>query len=250
MRKLLLSFSALSLLSWNVSAQCTPDASLITGAFGVYPDTVINFSVAEINSPYSQVLQFKAPSDAGEIDPNFAGQIIQSFTVTGVDGMPPGLSYACNITSCQYAGGSGGCAAITGTPTALGTFDITINITAVVLVTIIPGTPPTPVDVPRSFDGYKISVVAQGSSSIDALSQSSLSIFPNPVQGQLTLNNLKDFSGLDYVNILNIEGKIVQSFLGQQDDKLEVNTADLNAGIYFIEVQHANGVERKKFIKE
>jgi len=249
MKKLLFSAFAFS-LAMAAQAQCTPDPSLIPDAFGVYPDTTTNFVNGMVNSPYTQVLHFKAPSDAGDIDPAYAGQTIESFTVTGVDGMPPGLNYACNISNCQYTGGGTGCATISGTPTEVGTFEMTINITAVVLVTLVPGFPPTPLNVDESFDGYRIIVLDEGSASLEKIEKSSLTLYPNPLNTQLTLSNLKDFNGVSVVHILNLEGKVLQSADANGSEILVLNTAALAAGVYIVEVQHADGIERKRIIKE
>lgn len=250
MKKLLLSIAAVSLLSLGLNAQCTPDESLIDGAFGVYPDTVVNFASATVNVPYSQVLHFKAPSDAGDVDPNFAGQTIQSFTVTGVTGMPPGLSYACNVSTCQYNGGSAGCATVSGTPTEVGTYEMTINITAVVMVSLIPGFPPAPVNVEESFGGYRIHVLPEGTSFIEKLEKLSFSLFPNPVKSELFIANLNQLSGVERAQLFNIEGKQLQSYATQGADSITLDTEHLDAGVYFVQVQHQNGIERKKFIKE
>jgi hypothetical protein len=250
MRKLLFSISTVSLFSLGLNAQCTPDESLIDGAFGVYPDTIINFASATVNVPYTQVLHFKAPSDAGDVDPNFAGQTIQSFTVTGVTGMPPGLSYACNVSTCQYNGGSAGCATVSGTPTQVGTYEITIDIKAVVLVSLIPGFPPTPVNVEQSFSGYRIHVLPEGASSIEKLENRTFSLSPNPVKKELFVANLNQLSGVEIIQLFNIEGKQLQAHASQGADSVTLDTELLEAGVYFVQVQHQNGVERKKFIKE
>lgn len=249
MKKFFLSAAVLA-FTLTAQAQCTPDESLIPDAFGVYPDTTQNFVNGEVNLPYSQVLHFKAPSDAGDVDPAYEGQTIQSFTVTGVDGMPPGLSYACNISTCQYPGGSTGCAAITGTPTTAGTYEMTINITAVVLVTLFPGVPPTPVTLNEAFGGYRIIVLEEESASIEKIENSALSIYPNPAKSMLTLSNLNSFSGISSVSIVNLEGKIMQTTDAAGVENIHLNTAALSSGVYIVEVQHANGTERKRFIKD
>lgn len=249
MKKLVFSVAVIA-MAIAAQAQCTPDETLIPDAFGVYPDTTQNFVNGVVGTPYSQILHFKAPSDAGDVDPNFAGQTIESFTVTGVDGMPPGLSYACNISNCQYAGGSTGCAAITGTPTEAGTFEMTINITAVILVTIIPGVPPTPLSQSETFDGYRIIIAEDGSASIEKLEKNTLSLHPNPANAVLTLSNLTDFVGVSSASIVSLDGKVMQNFDASGVEALELNTTTLSSGVYVVEVQHANGIERKRFIKE
>ncbi len=243
MKKLL--FSGLAIMTlFAVQAQCTPDGSLIADAFGVYPDTTQNFAIAEVGVPYTQVLHFKAPTNAGDIDPNLSAFTISSFTVSSVTGIPPGLSYACNISSCQYPGGATGCAAITGTPTEVGTFEITINVTAV--ITLFGNN----TNYPTSFSGYRIHVVPAGTASLSQKEQTKWSIYPNPVQSELTIQNLGQIDGATSVNIFNVEGKMMKSVQVSGEDLMIIQTNDLFSGVYFVEIQNATGVERKKFIKD
>lgn len=244
MKKLLFSLAVFGLYQ-TASAQCTPDPDLIPDAFGVYPDTTTNFANGVVGEPYSQILHFKAPTEAGEINPQFTGATINTFTVTGVDGIPPGLAYACNISNCQYNGGSTGCAAITGTPTTAGTYEMTINITANITIPILGSQ-----NVPQSFEGYRIIVSEDGGVSIEKNSISKLNVFPNPAQSSLTIANLKDFSQAYVAKILNVEGKLIQSLELSGLESVVFNTNNLTSGVYVVELIHANGVERTKFIKE
>jgi hypothetical protein len=244
MKKLLLSVFALGLVC-SASAQCTPDGTLIPDAFGVYPDTTQNFAIAEVGTPYSQILHFKAPTEAGDIDPQYTGATINNFTVTGVEGIPPGLSYACNISSCQYPGGSTGCAAITGTPTTVGTYEITINITANLAVPLIGN-----INVPQTFEGYRIHVVEAGTASISPDIKPELLVYPNPAQDVLTIDNLNQFSNVRIIRIVNVEGKLIQTVAYNGDASMNVNTEALVSGVYFVEIAHAEGIERVKFMKK
>lgn len=243
MKKLLL-IGAAFLLANVAQAQCTPDGTLIADAFGVYPDTTQNFAIAEVGTPYNQVLHFKAPTSAGDIDPTLAAFTITSFTVTDVEGIPPGLDYACNVSSCQYAGGSTGCAAITGTPTEVGTYEITINVTAV--ITILGNN----TNYPATFSGYRIHVVPAGTASIQNWNGANLAMYPNPVQTQLTIQDLKQFTNVSAIKVVNIEGKTMQTMDIDNLEMVNISTGHLQSGIYFVEIQHANGVERRRFIKD
>jgi hypothetical protein len=243
MKKLLFSVFALG-LAMTAKAQCTPDPSLIPDAFGVYPDTVQNFAIGEVGTAYSQILHFKAPTEAGDIDPTYTGATINNFTVTSVAGIPAGLNYACNISSCQYPGGATGCAAITGTPTTVGTYEITINITANLSVPLIGN-----INVPQSFGGYRIHVVEAGTASIQSNIKPELMVYPNPVQDVLTIGNLNQFSNVGSVRIVNVEGKLIRSVTYNGDASMNINTEALVSGVYFVEIEHAEGVERVKFMK-
>ena len=109
MKKLLLSIFATGLVALSIEAQsCTPGANFVDSTYGVWPDTIQNFPPAAANVAYSTDLNFKVPATVTpELDASgqFVGSPIQSFTVTGVQGLPTGYNYACNIANCTYAGG-------------------------------------------------------------------------------------------------------------------------------------------------
>lgn len=137
---------------------CTPDPQYANEDFGAWPDTVENFPPAYQNYYYEEVLNFKIPADAGEIDPDFEGIEIDSFAVTDVVGLPPGLAYVCNshtASPCTFLGGSQGCAVIYGTPTDLGMYEIVIEGLGYYTLPFI-GVMSEPVE----FENYRIEVIA------------------------------------------------------------------------------------------
>lgn len=242
MKKLLLSIALAVGGSFAVNAQCTPGANYADSLYGVWPDTTQNFPSAMQNVAYTTDLNFKVPTDAGDVNPLFTGAIINNFTVTGVVGLPPGMNYTCNISSCAYAGGANGCAQISGTCATPGTYDIQINLTA--SVTLNPLLPPT--DVPQSFTGYKIIVGSLGIATLDA---SNVTIFPNPVLNELTLEGLSAYN-FETIEIFNAAGQSVKQVGSTELNKLELNVADLNSGVYMIHLNGVNGTTVKKFIKQ
>ncbi|WP_111682955.1 ELWxxDGT repeat protein [Winogradskyella tangerina] len=67
---------------------------------------------------------------------------------------------------------------------------------------------------------------------------------PNPTISSFTLNTNQTIS---YLNIFNLRGQLVKSFIGSQND---YNIEDLNSGIYLVTLQTKNGSITKKLIKE
>lgn len=139
MKKLLLSVSALTLLSATANAQCTPvncQAELTYPDLGGVCDTVLMDAV--VNTPgYNDYESFLITSecfDAGLIDESQAGTeikitMIDNFTYAG---LPNGITGVTNQPS--YAGPSSGitqgCVSFTGTPTEIGVFNLTMNFLA------------------------------------------------------------------------------------------------------------------------
>ena len=71
-------------------------------------------------------------------------------------------------------------------------------------------------------------------------------LYPNPVSDKLIIES-QDV--IDFVEIYNLMGALVYS---QNDygDKLEINTADLPSGIYFVRLTTGDGTQVRRFVKE
>lgn len=253
MKKLLLVATIAFAGAAQLNAQsCTPGANYADSTYGVWPDTTQNFPPAAIGVFYSTDLNFKVPDQVtAEVAGNdpaaqaVIGSAIDQFVVTGVNGLPAGINYACNISSCTYAGGANGCANLYGTANTAGTYPITIDVEATVILEIIPGFP-TPLDVPTSFSGYKLIVGFAGL--IEGVLEP-IAVHPNPANDVITINGLHDALNIQSVVITNMEGKIVKTV----NYTSAATTVDLNGmetGMYFLVVNHATGTETVKFIKE
>lgn len=226
------------LLALNVEAQCTPGANYADSTFGAWPDTTTNFPSGYAGIPYTTDLNFKVPNDAGDIDPDFAGSTITSFTVDSVVGLPSGMSYSCDISNCFYTGGSNGCAQISGTSPNPGFYNITIHITANLLVFGFP------VPVPYSFEGYHI----QLNELVAGLTASGFQhamLYPNPAKETLTVSK----EGLSEIEIYTLAGKqLILKTSAQQ--KQEISLSGLESGAYLIRLIMATGSETYTFVKE
>ena len=238
MKKLLLIFIGTA-ISASSFAQCTPGANYADSTFGAWPDTTQNFPSATVDIAYVTDLNFKVPSDAGDIDPAYAGYTIESFSVDSVTGMPGGFNYSCNIVNCEYNGGANGCAQIAGTCPTVGMNNIVIYITA----NVDPGFGFT-IPVPYSFSGYKIEVLP--AAGVTMLQNTNVSIFPNPATDKLTVGGLEGFKTLA---IYSVGGQKIQE-MEISSVKEELNIQDLNSGIYFIHVSNEQGIYTQKFVKK
>ena len=152
MKRLLLIIFTSGLFTFNLNAQCTPDPLYADSIYGAWPDTVTNFVSGQVGVAYSQILDFKLPLDAGDVDPGFAGVPVDSAVLTQVTGLPAGLSYTCNNTACSWLGGEQGCATLEGTPTTAGSYDITITLDGWVTVFF------QPFSQVLTFTGYVIDI--------------------------------------------------------------------------------------------
>ena len=253
MRKTLLSFLSIGFASMVAYAQpqCTPDPQYADSVYGAWPDTVTNFPPATAGVYYEAVLNFKAPATVtADLDPSgqFVGSPIQSYNVTDVTGLPTEYLYNCNAANCTYTGGTQGCATVYGTTSTVNTYNVEIFIDVTVLVTLFPGLPPTPVTQSTSFTGYKI-VVSNNGAFLEENGNSVLSAFPNPARNEVAVNGLQSLINASDITLTNVEGKVLaKRNIGQNQENFDMSA--LKAGIYFVNVSHANGVESIRIIKE
>ncbi|MEZ4890477.1 MAG: T9SS type A sorting domain-containing protein [Crocinitomicaceae bacterium] len=241
MKKQLLTFLTI-LIAGSVTAQlkmtCNPQYQDST--YGAWPDTTTNFDTAFVNTPYLQVLNFKAPSDAGDIDPTYSGATIQSYKVTDATGLPSGFTYTCSAANCQYNGGVAGCAELTGTATAaqIGTYNIVIKISATIMI----GPFPTPI--PREFTGYRLVIKDEEASTV-LINPDEVYIYPNPASTVVTILNAHNFESAE---IYGINGQMVASQEISKTDE-EINVSALQSGVYFIHLKKGNTTSIHKFTK-
>lgn len=241
MKQLLLSLTiTLGSLASAFGQSCTPGANYADSTFGAWPDTTENFPPAYVGVLYTTDLNFKVPSDAGDVDAAYSGFTIQSFVVDAVSGLPSGMDYTCNISNCTYAGGDNGCAQISGTESVAGEYDVTIDITATLEYMS------TTFDVPYQFTGYKINV---GNLGLIESVVNKINVSPNPANDKITLSGLNPLMKISSVSLTNMEGKKVKD-VSLTSSEMEVNISDLDNGVYFVVVEHAAGKETLKFIKK
>jgi hypothetical protein len=257
MKKLLLFITVFSAAISNTFAQtCTPgsnypNANWADTIYGAYPDTIQNIPPGAVGVAYSTDLTFKVPTEVTpNLDPTgFAvGSPIQDFTVTGVDGLPAGFNYGCNISSCTFAGGTLGCANLYGTPTVTGNYDLIIKVDAIILFSnpLFPNLPPTAIPQSTTFEGYKLVI---GNAGIVEAIINPITIHPNPASDKITIDGLNEQMKISSVVITNMEGKVIKN-VTVTSATMDVNLNGLDNGVYFVVVNHAGGTETLKFIKE
>lgn len=255
MKKLLLFVSATLLTVTTVSAQCTPGANFADSTYGVWcectdvvegQDTITYFPNGVVGVPYSEDMNFKVPEEVTpEMSAAAAGSPINYFDVTDVTGLPPGLTYGCNTSSCHYNGGDNGCAVLIGIPTVAGVYNITIEVTGNITLTF--GGFPVDVDQDITFDGYRI--VIDEVAGISELVEPNFLVYPNPANSTVNLLGMK---GLDIqsVAVVNTSGAVVTSMNNVNNSNVSIDINNLEEGIYFINVETSTNVEVIRFVKK
>jgi len=76
----------------------------------------------------------------------------------------------------------------------------------------------------------------------------SISVFPNPTNGDLNINFARNLGAAD-INIINLNGQIVLNTSLEANGNNTIETSKLVSGIYFAEITSDNGNATIKFIK-
>ena len=73
-----------------------------------------------------------------------------------------------------------------------------------------------------------------------------LTIYPNPTTSILNISNNNNFD-IKNISVVDINGRVVKN---QEGSLTQINVSDLNAGVYFVTIEAAEGKTTKKFIKQ
>lgn len=74
----------------------------------------------------------------------------------------------------------------------------------------------------------------------------SFSIYPNPTSSVLNISNPNNYE-INNISVVDINGRVIKNQLGTLT---QINVSDLNAGVYFVTIEAAEGKTTKKFIKQ
>lgn len=107
---------------------CVPDPQYTQPGFYPFPGSALNVGTALV--PYSDTLTFIVPTDTVLPACPCTGcpscVEIDSIVVTGINGLPQGLSFQCAPPSCGFPGGTSGCVLISGVPADSGTYTVRV----------------------------------------------------------------------------------------------------------------------------
>jgi hypothetical protein len=270
MKKSLL-FTLLFSLSLTVLAQqspCVPDASLQDSTFGLWPDTIQNLPIAQLDTYYEEHIQIKTPATVGEVmgDPyeidvlgfpvNIAPLEIDSIKLVGVNGLPSVMSTYLSNSDSVFMGNDIACVTLFGTPGVdeLGTHDISLIIDGWINVSVI-GTVSLYDQLGdyETIDGYRL-VVQSEMVSIDENYNLSFSVYqnsPNPFSNRTSIEFNSTNEGEYLFSVVNLLGevqdyRIINTNYGS--NKIDVDASALSSGIYFYTLSNSQGMITKKMI--
>ena len=230
-------------------AACNPDPQYTNPSTqnGLYPDTLTDFGPAYVGTPYSQLVTIVIPPDT-TVSP-FGTIPWDSTVLTGVTGLPAGLTYACwnangfgNPSRCAWKGNSIGCAIITGTPTTMGTYPLQFATNNYIGFLG---------NQPYTILNYKIVVNAANdvneNPTIQILQQNN----PNPFGNLSEIQFTAEDNGMAQFKIYNLIGTVIQQYdvkIKKGINKLELDAKDFDSGIYFYSIAHGSTSFTRKMI--
>ena len=258
-------------LSLTVLAQqspCIPDASLQDSTFGLWPDTIQNLPIAQLDTYYEEHIQIKTPATVGEVmgDPyeidvlgfpvNIAPLEIDSIKLVGVNGLPSVMSTYLSNSDSVFMGNDIACVTLFGIPGVdeLGTHDISLIIDGWINVSVI-GTVSLYDQLGdyETIDGYRL-VVQSEMVSIDENYNLSFSVYqnsPNPFSNRTSIEFNSTTEGEYLFSVVNLLGevqdyRIINANYGS--NKIDVDASALSSGIYFYTLSNSQGMITKKMI--
>lgn len=274
MKKLLLAIFTLVLaVSFNVQAQnCVPDPMLADSTAGVYPlPDPIGSPTSSLNAGcvgvgYTQLFTAVVPDT---IETEFNGSLVEgeliSVTVTGITGLPDGITYACEPENCAFLQNTTGCVIFSGVPANAGDFEPIVQSSVVAVLgtelTLPVNFPAQPGDLISIFPGqYKITVSPEGSSdaacsvSVNDAFEGTIGVqqnIPNPFSRLTSIAiDSKESGDFDF-KVYSLIGELVHSevlTLSTGQNIVEFDGADLTSGMYFYAIGQGNDVVTKRMV--
>ena len=77
----------------------------------------------------------------------------------------------------------------------------------------------------------------------------SFSMYPNPASNELNVMS-KDNTGINLIRITDLNGRVVKSMDAKGAFESQINVSELNAGMYFVDIQTDGGKATTKFLKK
>lgn len=239
MKKTLLLSSFLVLGGAALAQPCTPDPLYADSVFGVWPDTTENFMPGTIGLPYSQSLNLIVPVSAQDIDPTFPAVNIDSVVFNGVSGLPAGLSVACASQTpapCTYLPTVLGCGVVSGIPTEVGTFELTLDVTG--YFTLFGSAIPYPL----TFGGYRITISDNTTGLLDLgpVSLTGVKNVPNPFTGRTFIEFQVARASEVKLRVFNLLGEEIWTSRAQARagiNKIPFESSTLQEGMYLYKIE-------------
>lgn len=239
---------------------CTPDTSIIPTNSIIYPvpyqDTVPNSGItlpACIGVPYELIFQVKVPTTITNPFP----LTINRAKITGIDGLPAGLTYACEPSNCDMPAGTAGCIRISGTPTSannVGDYSLKVNFDLITAIGVFPFSFPNPALAPGTYilklkNPSSGNCVANTNSILNRLD--AFNVYYDGINQRLNIEVKATEPLKGEIYLMDLLGNMLQKHLIKTEmgmQELVLNTTNLKSGVYCVALKSQNDIASKKII--
>ncbi len=228
-------------------AQCTIDTTITDdivppagSRFDTLPggEAIVILPYANVNQSYSEVLQFKVPTDT-----TFGGinGTVDSIKLLSVINLPSGMSLSCNPTNCVFIGGSFGCGELSGVPTTPDSIELSIAVEYTVTI----GTASAPIK--DTLGGFYL--VTKGVVGAKEYEVNVPRVYPNPANDHLFLEPGDYFGGRTELRIVNLLGSEVfrNSYQNLNGEPIKLKTSNFKPGVYLFQLSNGKDSYSGKF---
>ena len=278
MKRLLLTI-IVAIFSLASYSQCTP-LPYQDSLYNIWPDTIQNLPIVTQGVSYSSTLTIKTPTTlieaaAGDssqtrIDSTILGfQInqyigdwpVDSMELISLSGLPNGLTYGCDISSCMLPGDFLTCAYLTGItndPVGVYPIDILVNVYTHgdIQVPLI-GAYPIVTDLYSALGSYEAvpgyKVVINSSTGFELYNSNEFSLlesFPNPSNGNMSIQfNSPSVRDIELF-ITDIYGRVIYEnyFLSKVGLNIIELSENIESGMYIYTVKTQNSISSKNMM--
>src|SRR5690606_11442768 len=99
------------------------------------------------------------------------------------------------------------------------------------------------------FDNIVISAVNTVPLSVQDFISNKFNMFPNPASNVVTITNSENI-GVEQIQVFDISGKAVQSYIFNNENQVQLNIEELAAGTYMLHIKTNEGTAVKKLVKQ
>mgnify|MGYP000135169970 CR=1 FL=1 len=238
---------------------CEPDATYtVEEKAGVYPVSDSGsspISTAYEGLPYEFTFTIAIPDSIDwEINPEvFTTQYLVDIALDTIMGLPPGLDYTCEPDDCIFLNDTSitlaslGCLLISGTPTDIGTYPVTIQTKARFGLGFVSlAMPALEYEMLVEEDSTTVNMVSP-TRDIIGMRQN----VPNPFSTHTEITIDSESLGMFDFRVYNLIGKVVHErkvMLSSGENSIQFNGSQLHAGLYFYAIGQGRDVVTRRMV--
>lgn len=213
-----------------------PTNDLPSGSVGLpYNGSGVSITFAASGQPIDPAtLAVLIPNLSLPIPAGLASFSVTRVQVTGVSGLPAGLTAVSSDTPADWSSDAG-CYLISGTPTTAGSYDITFNTILTIHYVVTLGGQSGDFTSPEA--PVKYTTVVNNNASITEFSAAGFNLFPNPATENFSISYPSTNADMATIEVTDLSGKVVyvaNKSINAQGGSIQISTDGLANGMYHV----------------